>query len=76
MLYLGIDQHRRQLTVNLRNEEGEVALKRQVSTQWDRVRKFFAELEQQAELEGGVGRRSWKADSWPSSNSAASTTGC
>jgi len=53
MLYLGIDQHRKQLTVNLRNEEGEVVLKRQVSTQWDRVRKFFEELEQQAELEGG-----------------------
>ncbi|MGB3904515.1 MAG: hypothetical protein WBB22_06290 [Anaerolineae bacterium] len=28
MLYLGIDQHRKQLTVNLRNEEGEVVLKR------------------------------------------------
>ena len=53
MLYLGIDQHRKQLTVNLRNEEGEVVLKRQVSTQWDRVRKFFEELEQQAEAEGG-----------------------
>ena len=53
MLYLGIDQHRKQLTVNLRNEEGEVVLKRQVSTQWDRVRKFFEELEQQAQSEGG-----------------------
>jgi transposase len=53
MFYLGIDQHRKQLTVNLRNEEGDVVLKRQVSTQWDRVRKFFEELEQQAELEGG-----------------------
>ena len=53
MLYLGIDQHRKQLTVNLRNEEGDVVLKRQVSTQWDRVRKFFEELEQQAEAEGG-----------------------
>jgi len=53
MLYLGIDQHRKQLTVNLRNEEGEVVLKRQVSTEWGRVRKFFEELEQQAELEGG-----------------------
>ena len=53
MLYLGIDQHRKQLTVNLRNEEGDVVLKRQVSTEWDRVRKFFEELERQAELEGG-----------------------
>ena len=53
MLYLGIDQHRKQLTVNLRNEEGDVVLKRQVSTQWDRVQEFFEQLEQEAELEGG-----------------------
>jgi len=26
MLYLGIDQHKRQLTVNLRNEDGSVIL--------------------------------------------------
>ncbi len=26
MLYLGIDQHRKQLTVNLRNEQGDVVL--------------------------------------------------
>ena len=44
MLYLGIDQHRKQLTVNVRNEQGDVVLKRQVSTEWDRVRKFFEEL--------------------------------
>ena len=30
MWYLGIDQHRKQLTANLRNEEGEVVLKRQL----------------------------------------------
>jgi transposase len=53
MLYLGIDQHRKQLTVNLRNEQGDVVLKRQVSTQWDRVRKFFEDLRQRAEPEGG-----------------------
>jgi transposase len=53
MLYLGIDQHRKQLTVNLRNEQGDVELKRQVSTRWDRVRKFFEELRNQAEPEGG-----------------------
>ena len=53
MLYLGIDQHRKQLTVNLRNEQGDVELKRQVSTEWDRVRKFFEELRNQAEPEGG-----------------------
>ena len=40
MLYLGIDQHRKQLTVNLRNEESSVVLKRQVSTEWKRVREI------------------------------------
>jgi transposase len=53
MLYLGIDQHGKQLTVNLRNEQGEVVLKRQVSTQWKRVRKFFEDLRCQASAEGG-----------------------
>jgi transposase len=53
MLYLGIDQHRKQLTVNIRNEEGDVVLKRQVSTQWDRVRQFFEELRERAKPEGG-----------------------
>jgi len=53
MFYLGIDQHRKQLTVNLRNEQGDVVLKRQVSTQWDRIRAFLAELRDVAEPEGG-----------------------
>ena len=44
MLYLAIDQHKRQLTVNLRSEDGTVILKRQVSTRWEKVRAFFAEL--------------------------------
>ncbi len=52
MLYVGIDQHRKQLTVNIRDEQGDVVLKRQVSTEWDRVRKFFAELRELAEPEG------------------------
>jgi transposase len=33
MLYLGIDQHRKQLTVSVRNEAGDVVLRRQVSTE-------------------------------------------
>jgi transposase len=53
MLYLGIDQHRKQLTVSIRNEAGDVVLRRQVSTQWDRVRAFFDELRRLAEAEGG-----------------------
>ena len=53
MLYLAIDQHRKQLTVNLRDENGDILLKRQVSTEWKRVRVFFEELRDQAEPEGG-----------------------
>jgi transposase len=53
MLYLGIDQHRKQLTVNLRDEEGNVVVARQVSTEWERVRAFLAELRERAESAGG-----------------------
>jgi transposase len=53
MLYLAIDQHRKQLTVNLRNELGDVILKRQVSTQWPRARKFLADIQKQAQADGG-----------------------
>jgi transposase len=53
MLYLGIDQHKRQLTVNLRGEDGSVVLQRQVSTQWEKVRAFFADLAEKARPEGG-----------------------
>lgn len=53
MLYLGIDQHRKQLTVNLRDEEGHVVVARQVSTEWKRVRAFLAELQQRAGAAGG-----------------------
>jgi transposase len=44
MLYLGIDQHARQLTVSLRGENGDVLLARQVSTEPDRVQVFFGQL--------------------------------
>lgn len=53
MLYLAIDQHAKQLTVNLRDEEGRVLLRRQVSTRWEKVRAFFGELRQQAVEHGG-----------------------
>jgi len=53
MLYLGIDQHRKQLTVSIRNEAGDVVFRRQVSTEWGRVRAFFDELRRQAEPDGG-----------------------
>jgi len=54
MLYLGIDQHRKQLTVCVRNEEGDVTLRRQVSTEWPRVRAFFAGISEEAGGEGFV----------------------
>ncbi len=44
MLFLGIDQHARQLTVSLRNEDGDVILARQVSTQPDKANEFFQRL--------------------------------
>ncbi len=53
MLYLAIDQHRKQLTVNLRNEAGDVILKRQVSTEWKRVREFLEGVRNQSVPEGG-----------------------
>ena len=39
--------------MNLRNEQGDVILKRQVSTEWPRVRKFLEEMQQQSGSEGG-----------------------
>lgn len=53
MFYLAIDQHRKQLTVSLRNEAGDVIERRQVSTEWERVRAFFADLAARAAAEGG-----------------------
>lgn len=53
MLYLAIDLHSKQWTVNLRHESGDVLLKRQVSTQPEKVRSFLADLQRQAEPQGG-----------------------
>jgi transposase len=53
MLYLAIDQHRKQLTVNLRNEQGDVIVKRQVSTEWPRGRSFLEEVRKTSVPEGG-----------------------
>ncbi len=48
MLYVAIDQHRKQLTVCIRNEKGDVIVRRQVSTEWERVRAFLAKLQKMA----------------------------
>jgi transposase len=53
MLYLAIDQHRKQLTVNLREEDGSVVLRRQVSTRWPEVRGFLGEVRERSAAEGG-----------------------
>lgn len=52
MLYLGIDQHARQLTVSLRDEKSDVLLARQVSTQPAKVQQFFQQLTRDR-LQGG-----------------------
>ncbi len=44
MLYLGIDQHSRQITISLRNEDGDVVQSRQVSTRPERINEFFQQL--------------------------------
>ena len=53
MLYVGIDQHRKQLTVSVRDESGNVLLRRQVSTKWQKVRTFFDEVRELASPHGG-----------------------
>ena len=44
MLYLGIDQHARQITVSLRDDNGDVVHARQVSTQPTKINEFFQRL--------------------------------
>ena len=44
MLYLAIDQHAKQLTVCVRDEEGGTVLRRQVSTRPEKVEAFFEQL--------------------------------
>jgi len=46
MLYLGIDLHLKQMTVSLRNEDGDVVLRRQVSTRWPKLAEFREQLHQ------------------------------
>ena len=43
-MYLGIDQHARQITISLRNEDGDVLQARQVSTQPAKINEFFQRL--------------------------------
>ena len=52
MLYLGIDQHHKQITISLRNDEGSVIQRRQVSTRPEKTRAFLEELRRQSGEEG------------------------
>lgn len=44
MLYLAIDQHAKQITVCVRNEEGGTVLRRQVSTRPEKIEAFFQQF--------------------------------
>jgi transposase len=46
MQYLRIDLHRKQMTVSLRNHNGDVLLRRQVSTRWPKLDEFRNQLHQ------------------------------
>jgi transposase len=46
MLYLGIDLHLKQMTISLRNQNGDVLVRRQVSTRWSKVEEFQNQLHQ------------------------------
>ena len=44
MLYLAIDQHSKQITVCVRNADGDTVLSRQVSTRPEKIEAFFQQL--------------------------------
>lgn len=48
MLYLGCDQHSKQITINLRDEAGTVLERRQVSTRPEKCRAFLESVRQRA----------------------------
>jgi len=48
MLYLGIDLHKAQITINLRNENGDVIQTGQIRTDHDSINDFFAKLVKRA----------------------------
>src|ERR1700722_72749 len=46
MFYLGIDLHRKQMTISLRDGSGDVILRRQVSTRWSKLEEFRKQLQE------------------------------
>ena len=53
MLYVGIDQHKRHLTVCVRDDQGVVVQRRQVKTEWSEVDRFLESLLNRASEQGG-----------------------
>jgi transposase len=53
MLYLAIDQHKNQMTINIRNEHGDVIQKGQVSTNHTDIDDFFATFVKKARKHRG-----------------------
>jgi transposase len=53
MLYLAIDQHKNHLTINIRNEQGDVMQKGQVSTNHADIDDFFATFTKKARKHRG-----------------------
>ncbi len=46
MWFIGIDQHKRHLTICVRDEQGEITLRRQVSTKWEAFDGFLESLQE------------------------------
>ena len=53
MVYVGIDQHKRHLTICTRDEQGDILLRRQVSTQWEKIYRFLESLQDRSAGQGG-----------------------
>ena len=53
MFYMGIDQHKRHLTINVRDEQGHVVNRRQVSTAWTDLEGYFRDARDRYAAGGG-----------------------
>jgi len=53
MLYMGIDLHKRHLTICARDEQGRIVIRRQVSTRWSELDAFLEGVQNSTTGEGG-----------------------
>ena len=53
MMFVGIDQHKRHLTICVRNDQGQIMLRRQVKTRWEQTDCFLEHLRQLSAGRGG-----------------------